>query len=80
LGFILSGSILQGDQVVPAFKPPFDIIRRITQEARAYQQSIKKQAASVLPTTCPVLLPLLDELRTCFYEHRIEEIPALLVG
>jgi hypothetical protein len=25
-------------------------------------------------------LPLLDELRTYCYEHRIEEIPALLVG
>jgi hypothetical protein len=27
---------------------------------------------------CPILLPLLDELRTYCYEHRIEEIPALL--
>ena len=32
------------------------------------------------PTACPILLPLLDELRTYCYEHRIEEIPALLVG
>jgi hypothetical protein len=27
---------------------------------------------------CPILLPLLDELRTYCYEHKIEEIPALL--
>ncbi len=33
----------------PAFKPPFDIIHRIAQKA--------KQAASDLPTACPVLLP-----------------------
>jgi hypothetical protein len=27
---------------------------------------------------CPILLPLLDELRTFCYEHKIEEIRALL--
>ena len=35
------------------------------------------QAASE-PTACPILLPLLDELRTYCYENKIEEIPALL--
>ena len=30
-------------------------------------------------TACPILLPLLDELRTYCYEHHIEEIRALLV-
>jgi DNA invertase Pin-like site-specific DNA recombinase len=68
LGFILPGSALQDDQVVPSFKPPFDIIHRMV-------QGIKK-AASV-EAACPVLLPLLDELRTYCYEHTIEEMPAL---
>ena len=39
---------LDQDRVVPAFKPPFDIIHRIAQET-------KKAAA--WPTACPVLLP-----------------------
>jgi hypothetical protein len=62
---------------MPTFKPPFDIIHRMAQEARCFPRSIKKAADSV-PTACPVLLPLLDELRTYCYEHNIEEIPALL--
>ena len=56
--------------MVPALKPPFDIIHRIAQDTR--------KAADELPTACPVLLPLLDELRTYCFEHKIEEIPALL--
>jgi hypothetical protein len=36
-----------------------------------------RKAASDPPTACPILLPLLDELRTFCYEHKIEEIPAL---
>jgi hypothetical protein len=42
---------------------------------RAYET---KQAAPMLEAACPILLPLLDELRTYCYEHQIEEIPALL--
>ncbi len=72
LAFILPGSTLERDRVVPAFKPPFDTIHRIAQET--------KRAASDLPTACPILLPLLDELLTFCYENKIEEIPALLVG
>jgi site-specific DNA recombinase len=71
-GFILPGSMLDQGRVVPVFKPPFDIIRRIAQET--------EKAASFAPTACPTRLPLLDELRTYCYEHQIEEIPALLVG
>jgi hypothetical protein len=56
----------------PASKPPFEIIHSTAEET--------KKAADGLPTACPVLLPLLDELRTYCYEHRIEEIPALLAG
>jgi hypothetical protein len=37
-----------------------------------------KQAAPDPETACPTLLPLLDELRTFFYEHKIEEVPALI--
>ena len=36
------------------------------------------QAAPESETTCPTLLPRLDELRTYCYEHQIEEIPVLL--
>jgi hypothetical protein len=64
---------------LPAFKQPFDIIHRIAQEARRVAQDMKK-AAPLLEAACPVLLPLMDELRTFCYEHKIEEIPALLVG
>jgi hypothetical protein len=37
-----------------AFKPPFDIIHRMAKE------TIK--AADAMPTACPMLLPLLNEL------------------
>jgi len=77
LRFIMSGSVLQDGRVVPAFKPPFDIIHRMAQEARRYPEDTKK-AADAVPTACPILLPLLDELRTFCYEHKIEEIPDLL--
>ena len=84
LGFILPGSTLDRNGVVPAFKPPFDIINRIAQEARACangdhsHEDIKKQASELASNACPVLLPLLDELRTYCFAHKIEEIPALL--
>ena len=74
LRFLMTGSSLQGDRVEPAFKPPFDIIHRIAQEAR---EGTKKQAEDA-SSACPTLLPLLDELRTYCYQHQIEEIPALL--
>jgi len=76
---------LQGDRAVPAFKPPFDIIYRIAQEARAYDTGQRigvgtnKQAEGI-PSACPTLLPLLDELRTYCYENRIEEVPAFLTA
>ena len=84
LSFIMIGSTLKDDQVVPAFKPPFDTIHRMAKEARACANGdhshadIKKQAPATSANACPTLLPLLDELRTYCYEHRIEEIPALL--
>jgi hypothetical protein len=62
LAFILPGSTLRDDQVVPAFKPPFDIIHRIAQEARGADQGTKKQVAPP-ETTCPVLLPRPDSNR-----------------
>jgi len=85
LRFLMPGSSLQGDRVVPAFKPPFDIIHRIAQEARTCdsgwrtEEGTKKQAEGV-PSACPTLLPLLDELRTFCYAHKIEDIPEFLVA
>lgn len=60
LGFILPGSTLQGDRVIPAFKPPFDIIHRIAQEARRATQGTKKQASADPANACPILLPRPD--------------------
>jgi hypothetical protein len=77
IGFIMPGSTLQSDRVVPALKPPFDIIHRMAQEAHRLTPE-KEKAADSVPTACPTLLPLLDELRTFCYEHKVEEIPALL--
>jgi hypothetical protein len=51
----LAGSTLDQDRVVPAFKPPFDIIHQIAQET--------KKAASDVPTACPILLPRADSNR-----------------
>ena len=83
LRFLMPGSALQGDRVAPAFKPPFDIIHRIAQEARDCAQrrheGTKKQAEGA-SSACPTLLPLLDELRTYCYENKIEDISALLIG
>ena len=56
LAFILPGSTLDRDRVVPAFKPPFDIIHRIAQDT-------KKQAAPS-ETTCPVRLPRMNRRQT----------------
>ncbi len=60
LGFILLGSTLGQDRVVPAFKPPFDIIHRIAQEARRTNEGTKKQASAHLANACPILLPRPD--------------------
>ncbi len=57
LGFILPDSTLQADRVAPAFKPPFDIIHRIAQEARRATQGTKKQAPANFANACPILLP-----------------------
>ncbi|MGO9412653.1 MAG: recombinase family protein [Spirochaetia bacterium] len=68
LEFIIPASALKADQVVPAFKPPFDIIHRIAQEARACANGdhshadIKKQAPAPA-NACPVLLPRPDSNR-----------------
>jgi hypothetical protein len=65
LHFLMPGSSLQGNRVVPAFKPPFDIIHRIAQGARACDsaqralEGIKKQAEGT-PSACPTLLPRKD--------------------
>jgi hypothetical protein len=63
--------------VVSMFRPPFDIIPRMAQEAHRCSADVTK-AELVPEAACPTLLPLLDELRTFCYEHKIEEIPALL--
>jgi hypothetical protein len=49
-------------------------------EARTIKPSagIKKQAASITETACPIQLPRLDEFRTYCYENVIEEIPSIL--
>jgi hypothetical protein len=73
----LLGAVLH-ELVVPAFKPPFDIIHRMAQEARRFPQDTKEQAPADPANACPILLPLLDELRTFCFEHSLEEIPALL--
>jgi hypothetical protein len=79
----MPSSSLHGNRVVPTLKPPFDIIYRIAKEARACEsarparEGVKKQAEGASPA-CPTLLPLLDELRTYCFEHKIEEIPTLL--
>jgi hypothetical protein len=84
LGFLMPGSSLYDDRVVPAFKPPFDIIHRIAQEARACDsgqsaRDAEKKQAEGASSACPTLLPLLDQLRTYCYEHKIEEIPVFLI-
>jgi len=56
--FILSGSKLHDGKVIPAFKPPFDIIWRLTRETRKYKTDIKKQTAEDLSTACPTVLPV----------------------
>jgi site-specific DNA recombinase len=56
LRFLMAGLSLQGDRVVPAFKPPFDIIHRIAQEARACARAGIKKQAEEASSACPTLL------------------------
>jgi site-specific DNA recombinase len=61
LQFILHGSTLENDTIIPVFRPPFDIIHAMAADARQIPPStdIKKQAASN-ETACPAFLPRLD--------------------
>lgn len=88
LRFILQGSTLQDDNVVPALIPPSEIIRELVEDPRKGDRRgthlsdkpsrTKKQVASSEVTTCPVLLPRFDEYRTFCYEYEIGPIPDLL--
>jgi len=53
--FILPNSELRGGTVKPTFKPPFDIIWKLAQEARNYKPDIKnrQQRVSLLPVLSP---------------------------
>jgi DNA invertase Pin-like site-specific DNA recombinase len=61
LQFILHGSTLEKDKILPVFRPPFDIIHALAADARQIPPStdIKKQAASN-ETACPAFLPRTD--------------------
>ncbi|MCK4516291.1 MAG: recombinase family protein, partial [Spirochaetaceae bacterium] len=60
LGFMMPGSFLEHKNVMPVFKPPFDIIHQMAIEAR----EATKKAAPQCETACPIQLPRLDEFRT----------------
>jgi len=70
--FILPDSQLNNGKIEPTFKPPFDIIWQLAQEAKQYHPDTKKQTAEDLSTACPTVLPLLDQLRTYCYTNRLE--------
>jgi len=55
--FILPDSQLCDGKVVPLFKPPFDIIWQLAQEAHKYYSNIKMQTAEELFTARPIVLP-----------------------
>jgi hypothetical protein len=65
LQFVLQGSKLEKERVIPVFKPPFDIIHALSVEARTLTAppGIKKQAASC-EATCPIELPAADRALT----------------
>ena len=46
----------------------------------AHRRRHKKTGTASASNACPTLLPLLDELRTYCYEHKIEEIPIVLAS
>ena len=57
--FLLAGSELKGKTAVPVFRPPFDIIWCLAQEARKHQEEIEKKAAE-RSAACMILLPRTD--------------------
>ena len=60
--FIFPNSNLRDGKVKPVFKPPFDIIWKMAQQARKHKSVNKKQAASE-PAACPIALPRQDSNR-----------------
>ncbi len=61
----MPGSVLQGNRVVPAFKPLYDIIHRIAQEARLcesgrHTREDEKKQAEGTSSACLTLLPRKD--------------------
>jgi len=62
--FILPNSKLRDGKVVPVFKPPFDIIWNLAQEARKYKPDQKKEAVERSSTACPIALPIADRIET----------------
>jgi hypothetical protein len=66
--FIVPNSNLRDGKVEPVFKPPFDIIWKLAQEARKYKTSHKKEEAEDLSTACPIALPKLYH-RQNFYSY-----------
>jgi site-specific DNA recombinase len=66
--FIFPNSKLRDGKVEPVFKPPFDIIWKMAQEARKYKTSHKKEEAEDLSTACPIALPKLYH-RQNFYSY-----------
>ena len=62
LQFLLQDPKLQNKKVIPAFKPPFNLIHTMATEAKTIKShaDIKKQAVSEVETACLVLLPRTD--------------------
>ena len=58
LNFVMPDSILNGDTVIPKFKPPFDIIRQLAEDAR--KLSVDEKTAVPSETARLVLLPGVD--------------------
>jgi hypothetical protein len=65
LQFILHGSTLENDTIIPVFRPPFDIINSMAADAWQIlpNADIKKQAASN-ETACPAFLPRPNSILT----------------
>jgi hypothetical protein len=63
--FIFPNSNLRDGKVEPVFKPPFDIIWKLAEEARKYKPANKKQAASE-PAACPLALPNFNHRQNFF--------------
>jgi site-specific DNA recombinase len=54
--FVLSNSIIDGSTLKPIFKPPFDIIWRLAQDAR----QVSRRGAALTEAECLLLLPGVD--------------------